>query len=243
MSYSRKFVPLPQITAEENEVLAVKYQSPVLGSLTDMELFKAARLILLKIHVIVGWVIPEKELKDILVDQFTKKAKECYSNINADEIEYAFRKNVSVQDWGKNMNLALIDSVIGDYLEKRLDISRLEEKYKTPPELPPPKEDPMSDDEFLEMNYKTWSVLKTYGIISTRCYGILVGQGKIKLTQEEKEEMYTQVETMLINKMKSDRNWHQELNPIYQSPNKDHWKARVFNECKRKAVENYFTTL
>lgn len=226
----------------------MKYQSPQLGKLTAIELLKTARVLVLKIHVIVGWRVPEKELKDILIDQFTKKIKESYQNINADEFEYAFRQNASVQDWGKNMNLALIDTVISEYLERRLDISRLEEKYKKRVELPSPEPEPMTGDEYVEMNFRIWQVLGKYGMISTKCYDILVKRGKINLDQEEKDKMYAENESSLKSRVMAEKAKpmkirDDELIVLHDSKDPDRWKTRVFNECKKKAVENYFKTL
>lgn len=68
---------------------------------------------------------------DILIDQFTKKILESYPLINSDEIEYAFRnKPIEIKEWGKAMNLSLIDEVVQPYIEKRYEISGIEERSK-----------------------------------------------------------------------------------------------------------------
>lgn len=93
------------------------------------ELVYQASTLLVKIHVITGWEIPQKELMDILIDQFTKKILESYPLINSDEIEYAFRnKPITIKEWGKAMNLSLIDEVIQPYIESRFEISKIEER-------------------------------------------------------------------------------------------------------------------
>jgi hypothetical protein len=87
--------------------------------------------LLLKIHAITGWTIPEKKILAILVDQFRKKILESYPTCNPDEIEFAFRsEGTKVKDWGKSMNLSLIDEVMIPYLSKRFEISRVEEQKK-----------------------------------------------------------------------------------------------------------------
>jgi hypothetical protein len=98
--------------------------------MTGPEIRKWAKAILVKIHVITGWVIPEDEgYMNILMDQFEKKLSESYSNVNADEIEYAFRTfGTTVKDWGKSMNLSLIDEVMIPYLEQRATVSKIEEQ-------------------------------------------------------------------------------------------------------------------
>lgn len=89
---------------------------------------------MVKVHVITGWVLPEKDLLHIFVDQFTKKLLEEYAHLNVDEIEYAFRSiGTSVKDWGKSMNLTLIDEVLRPYVSQRFEASRLEEIQKAKP--------------------------------------------------------------------------------------------------------------
>lgn len=93
--------------------------------------------LLVKIHVITGWTIPAAELLNILVDQFQKKMVESYPSMNVEEIEYAFRNNGTVvKDWGKAMNLALIDEVLIPYLEERKRLSHELEERKVPPPSP-----------------------------------------------------------------------------------------------------------
>ena len=67
----------------------------------DLEIWVDA--LLLKIHAITGWTIPEKKILTVLVDQFRKKILESYPNCNPDEIEYAFRQTgtTAVKGLGK----------------------------------------------------------------------------------------------------------------------------------------------
>lgn len=110
----------------------------------------AANAIILKIHVITGWLIPEPAFAEILKDQFIKKMNESYSTVNVDEIEYAFRTyGHAVHDWGKSMNLSIIDEVMIPYLEARRALSKVEEQKKQK-QLDAPKES-MSEE-----TYKSW---------------------------------------------------------------------------------------
>ncbi len=87
--------------------------------------------LLLKIHVITGWEVPQNEMMEILVDQFKKKITESYPMINCDEIEYAFRnKPLEIKEWGKAMNISLIDEVIQPYMATRFELSKFEEQKK-----------------------------------------------------------------------------------------------------------------
>jgi hypothetical protein len=115
-------------------ILAKKYAAPRLETLNPVDLNTACRVLLLKIHVITGWVIPANELMIILVDQFSKKLSESYGMLNVEEIEYAFRnQGTIIEDWGKEMNLNLLDKVLIPYLNQRLQVSQMEERKKDPP--------------------------------------------------------------------------------------------------------------
>lgn len=98
----------------------------------ERERWFAAQTLLLKIHAIKGWTIPVSELMDILIDQFQHKLEDRYQNVTIAEIEYAFRNSTDVKDWGKAMNLSLIDEVVIPYLDNRFDLSQQEEKLKKP---------------------------------------------------------------------------------------------------------------
>lgn len=122
------------LTGDEKVIIEKKYASKKIKYLTDLEILYAVKNILLKIHVITGWVLPVAELMNILIDQFFKKIKEDYNDLNPDEIEHAFRsKGTKIKDWGKEMNLNLIDEVLSLYIENRFEISDKEEKLLPPP--------------------------------------------------------------------------------------------------------------
>lgn len=95
------------------------------------ELYLASHKMLISIHVITGWTLPEGNFLDALESNFEKKLLESYSNLNVEEIEYAFRnRDAAIKDWGKALNFSLIDEVILPYLEKRFELSKLEEQEK-----------------------------------------------------------------------------------------------------------------
>ncbi len=119
----------------------MKYRSKPIGEMTEGEVSKWGKGLLAKIHVITGWTIPNSdELLNILTDQFQKTLIEKYPMLNPDEIEYAFRHHgTSVEDWGKAMNLNLIDTVLVPYCHKRLAISEDERQINRYKDTPPQK--------------------------------------------------------------------------------------------------------
>lgn len=118
-------------------MLQVKYASKKIGNMAPDELNKWAHVLLLKINVITGWIISENDtLQNILSDQFRKTLVEKYSELNPDEIEFAFRNNgTGIEDWGKEMNLNLIDKVLVGYLHDRYKLSSAEEQIATAKDL------------------------------------------------------------------------------------------------------------
>lgn len=111
------------------------------------ELLLTARDLIMKIHVITGWVIPENEYSIILTDQFTKLLHEKYARATSYEFEFAFR-NISneVRDWGKRINFSLIDEVMQPYLERRFELSKLEESHNQKLLSDTTKSEPLTDE-------------------------------------------------------------------------------------------------
>lgn len=160
--------------------------------MTPAELVKAADAVLVRIHVITGWAVPQKELQDILIDELIKKFNESYSNVNPDEVMYAFRNNTSVKDWGKAMNLALIDEVMIPYLEARLELSHTEENLSKPKEISyQPIE--MPDEELVKATLETYKLLKNLFVIPESVFFYLEKTGRIILTNEQKNEIKSRV--------------------------------------------------
>lgn len=121
----------------EKAILRVKYAGLQFAKMKQQNLWAFAKATLLKIHVITGWTIPGDELMKILLDQFIKKIIETYPDTNPEEWEYAFRNyGTGVKDWGKAMNLSLIDEVMSGYLSDRKELSHaIEERNAEPPPI------------------------------------------------------------------------------------------------------------
>lgn len=143
---------------------------------------------LLKIAAITGWMLPTDVLLNMLQEQFKKKMLESYAYCNPEEIEYAFRNFGSyVKDWGKQMNLNLIDEVMRPYLAKRREQSFAEEAAVIPPE-------PMSEESLSHFAMIRWLAReirfiqtgKPWEFIPTELYDYLDKRGSIKVSNEEK---------------------------------------------------------
>lgn len=174
--------------------------------MSDEEVDLWADALLLKIHTVTGWVIPESAILNIITDQFRKKLLESYSRCNPDEIEYAFRNyGTSVKDWGKNMNLSLIDEVMTPYLTQRTELSKIEEQIRLKEdfkELPPPE---MTDQEIIDTAWDVWLATDKLDYISESTYEVLDKHRMIVLSNEEKKKLMNAANTYLVETEVSDK--------------------------------------
>lgn len=174
----------------EAAVVERKYAAKRFGDMEPVERNLSAIKMLMTISVITGWTIPNPgPMLDTLAEQFEKKLNESYANINIEEFEYAFRnKGLDIKDWGKALNLSLIDEVIKPYLHDRADISLQEEKLHGQLSKEDIEKTPslMKDEEWEE-----WlNDIAKYEVNKIPCdsYDYLVRKEKISLAPAEKHD-------------------------------------------------------
>lgn len=221
---------LPQ---EDKKILELKYKSPNIGSLSSSDLSKWSNALLLKIHVITGWNFPDESLMLILKDQFQKKLTESYPTVNIDEIEHAFRINeTGVKDWGKSMNLFLIDEIMQPYLNRRFELSKLEEQAKqNTPQLPP---SPITAQEIIDTAWNLWLSTSQLDYIDEDCYDILTTKKFINLSIEQKKELFSKANQYLIM-------LERESPHLYKNDTAAFRHATQRRYAKKMAVANFFT--
>jgi hypothetical protein len=173
--------------------------------MTDAEVSKWTKALLLKIHVITGWVIPDDDpLYNILIDQFQKQLTEKYFELNPDEIEYAFRKaGTTIEDWGKSMNLNLMDKVLLPYLNDRYMISEVERQLAYKKTQPPFSLDNIDYRRMIEEDYQYFLSGKVFQTFPVHYYPTLVKDGFIieetenyrilDMTDQEKDSLVLKV--------------------------------------------------
>ena len=124
---------LGAMTSEEKDMYAIKYAARPIKDLPAAELPKYAKALIFRIHTISGWNVPDDDFfLNALVSEFTKLLTESYKDLNVEEIAYAVRNyGLEVKDWGKNMNLSLIDKPIAEYRRVRQCLSEVEERKKS----------------------------------------------------------------------------------------------------------------
>lgn len=97
--------------------------------MSENEILIVSNGILFKISVITGWSIPnDKTYQDALVAEINFKCIEDYYDLTIEEVMYAMRNySKHVEDYGKALNLQLIDKVIDLYRKDRMRVSLLEQ--------------------------------------------------------------------------------------------------------------------
>lgn len=219
-------------------MLELKYAAKRFGDMDENERFSFAEVLLLRISVITGWTLPLSELMNVLIDQFQKILSEKYRNVNIEEFEYAFRqKGIEVKDWGKAMNLSLIDEVMLPYLESRAELSRMEEQKKSAPQIEEKKE--LSDEEWEE-----WIVdIRGYNLdkIPVPCYHYLLRKGRINPTNEEKKEYIDKAMPIYSVSIQDDlRKWSDFLKQKSEGVITGNHLASLITISKRLIVQEYF---
>jgi len=225
---------LPQ---EESKIIELKYAGKRFGIMELEEIMFSSKTLLFKISAITGWTLPISEMLTILIDQFSKTLTEKYRFTNIDEFEYAFRsKGLEIKDWGKAINLSLIDEIMIPYLEGRAELSRLEEQ-KSVPIIEEPKQ--LNDEQWEE-----WLIdIKGYPLelIPIAAYDYLLRIGRINpTTKDKKEYMNKAIPLHSINIQDDLRKWNEFLK--MKMDNKI--TGNHFDSCvvisKRLIVQDYF---
>lgn len=181
-----------KLEPEERQIIQAKYKSERFCVMAPEDVDLWADALMLKINAITGWTIPASVALTVFSDQLKKKLTESYANVNPDEIEYAFRNyGTVVKDWGKSMNLSLLDQVMIPYLERRLELSKFEEQQEPVVEKNENKED-MSDLAMADWYNETYKKVKagecTVDFIPIMLYEWKDTKGEIKVTSKQKHE-------------------------------------------------------
>jgi len=232
------------LTRQEREVVDVKYAGKRFGYMTEIERGLAAHKMLLVIHTLTGWVLPTELFLDILVKQLEKKLKESYFTLNEEEVEYAFRnRGIDVKDWGKEINLTLVDEILIPYLETRFELSKIEESIKHKHQIEDKKS--LTDDEWEE-----WlNDIRTYKFefIPTSCYDYLLRVNKINPSKEEKNECLEKAINILTLELSIDETRIRDFNDFIQMKNTGVVTGRFLDTLvvisKRLIIKKYLDAL
>ncbi|CAL1518156.1 hypothetical protein MMC2321_01897 [Chitinophaga sp. MM2321] len=207
----------------------------------------------MKISVITGWQIPESsEYVTILDDQLKKKLVDDYQDLNIDEFEYALRTyGTKIKDWGKGLNLALIDDAICEYIGIRQHLSSLEEQKRSKqPELPALSSGPVdwsAEWEKIKESARNGALNQSY--IITPIYDWLKRTNQLTVSGEARKQILEDCRQALAFEMSVALRASSERNPVAREKlelltqdgddwrqNEDLWSA-VINASKQQTVK------
>ncbi len=233
-------------------MIEMKYAGKTFSKMTEEERWFTAQTLILKIHAIKGWTIPISEMMDILIDQFQKKLTESYANVTFQEVEYAFRNSgLEIKDWGKAMNLSLIDEVMIPYLEKRFEVSKMEEHIRKPVQIDEKKElTPEEKQEWID-EWKVKEVINV-DIIPLMFYEFLDKQKMLNISKKQKweytEKAATNIKTLLHEDLSTCKTndaliAFREFTDMEKNGFTGKIKQRIFNRAQRLILYDYLKGL
>jgi len=239
-----------RLLPNESRLIELKYTGKQFGKMEEQERWFGAQTLLLKIHAIKGWTIPASEMMDILIDQFQHKLEEAYSNVTVAEFEYAFRNDTDTKDWGKALNLAMIDEVMVPYLQNRFDLSRQEEQMVKPLMIEEKKE--MTDEEKINWLNEWKRDDINFELIPVIFYDYMVQLHLVDVTQKIKwdaiEKATQQVKSILqveiangggIDAIKAMSNFEIMEKEGFTGP----LKEKILNRAKKLIIAEYLKTV
>ncbi len=124
-----------RLVGSETTVIKLKYAQPPICAMAPEVGLTYVQGLVKRIHVITGWAIPElEEDRHILFSEMYNHLVETWPSFNAEEIAYSVRTyGPEIENWGKNINLVLLDKCIGKYYtHERQEASKREEQKKVP---------------------------------------------------------------------------------------------------------------
>lgn len=213
---------------EERTLIERKYSAPNFKMMSAADLNTSALGLLFKISVITGWRLPEDaHAAEVLEQQFSLKMIESYPMCNSNEVEYAFRNNTSVKDWGKDMNLSLIDEVMKPYLSERMQASNAEMYVQKPKELLGVE---MSNEEIIQDAKDIYYATGNFQYISYKVYDRLYNMGLLRVNPIDKEEIRKSVNALV------EKAFFEDKDLFFHTKREDYEMQR----CKQMAVAKYF---
>lgn len=228
------------------QVMKAKESGISFKKMNPEEIKLSSYSLIIKMNIITGWNILDKNLLEIFAEQFSLKLQESYSFLNQNEIEYAFR-NFSQVDWGKNFNLNALDEVLRHYLTLRRELHQFE---KEPLISLPMASQEISEKEMMQevleyLNRKELDLNFLPGYL----YEYAEKLGLVKYSKEEKlsilEEAKNQRRNLLANYAKTNKiddiiAFNQFCNMVKVDELDETEKLRVKELAKKIAFKKYY---
>lgn len=121
---------LPNMPKEMQQIAEVKYSGPRFSNIDTLDIPLVTKTLLAQICTITGWLMPENKFaQQALVKEFQCYCMEIADDMTPDEVRYAMRHYaLGIKDWGKAVNLQMINEPLIEYRNARAELSEMEGK-------------------------------------------------------------------------------------------------------------------
>jgi hypothetical protein len=214
--------------------LKLKYILPRISDTPAIDVGRHAKGLLFRLHTITGWKLPDDEyFLNTLVSEFTQYLVEKCGDLNPEEIAHAFRHySLGIQDWGKSMNLSLIDEPIREYRIRRRELSELEERLSMQQKAVKSGELTAAtcdwSKEWEELKEKAKNGQIRNAVILTPVYDWLVREGILTLSKEEKWDLVKVCKDQYLTQVKN------QLNDMAGTPESKSAEANKLRDAAEK---------
>lgn len=233
-------------------MIAIKYAAKRFAQMDDDERMAFTVGTILRMSVITGWKLPDEiEMQNILYEQFSLHMRETWGSYNPEEVMYAVRHYGSeINDWGKSLNLKMIDQLMNKFAAARIEASKLEEqernKIDQSKQLPANSGPVNWSETWDELKQKALTIPVDKIIVPLPLYDWLVEQGVLELDKEEKWELYRHAKILYSMELQesgipADRAKHFVLRSPEWEKHAD-LKLAVANRAKQLAVRRLLQT-
>jgi hypothetical protein len=117
-----------KLLPSEKLIVDMKYAMPRIGAMNGIDQSTHAAGLMIRIQAAMGWNLPDSDMTmTALTNEFRQYVIESCSDMTPEEVAYSIRTyGVGVKEWGKNLNLALIDQCVTEYRNERSRLSEVE---------------------------------------------------------------------------------------------------------------------
>ncbi|MEP6947711.1 MAG: hypothetical protein ABI863_00490 [Ginsengibacter sp.] len=228
-------------SSNEIAVYESKHAGLPFGKLSRQQLKIAVTGIALNISVITGCQLPiDQRHIDSLDHEISKFLTDnrAFSTLTFEEIMMAFRFNAAgkldekVKHWNNILNLDYLGEVLNlwvklrDVVEKKAEDEEIKSMLSLPT-LPCAK---IPNNEMIEIARHIWNFTSDYKLIPHRAYDLLLKQGLINLSEEEKTQIKKAAKADVNEIFNGD-------DYLSRNSNRETWESRV---SKQIAVAKWF---
>lgn len=218
-------------------------QSPKIGDFPKEKIKEIVKVAMAKSYADVLYKFDEKEL-EYTFGELIKLVEYKYYYLGSDEIMIAFRNGVT-KKYGEffGLSFATYEMFLSKYVEQRREVKQTITEPTRLLEAPEIKLDYKEYFEFLYSEWEKTGICKDYNNV---LYKHLVAEGKINLSNEEKQELmdiaYSQIEAENSKKALTLEELR-EFTKVLEDLEAGNLKDKIKSRAMKLAVIDYFRTI